>query len=107
MNKYNSNLDYLLAPKTIAIVGASTKPNSYGLALLEMLTKGNFNGTIFPINPKYKKYKNFPFFNSVFDLPIKPDNTVVAVSSANAESVVLDAIKAGTKSLTILADTSN
>ena len=94
MNKYNSNLDYLLAPKTIAIVGASTKPNSYGLALLEMLTKGNFNGTIFPINPKYKKYKNFTFFNSVFDLPIKPDNTVVAVSSANAESVVLDAIKA-------------
>ena len=46
MNKCNSNLDYLLAPKTIAIVGASTKPNSYGLALLEMLTKGNFNGTI-------------------------------------------------------------
>ena len=46
MNKYNSNLDYLLAPKTIAILGASKKPNSFGLALLEMLTKGNFKGTI-------------------------------------------------------------
>ena len=58
MNKCKYNLDYLLSPKTIAIVGASTKPNSYGLALLEMLTKGNFKGTIFPINPKYRKYKN-------------------------------------------------
>ena len=63
--------------------------------------------TIYPINPKYKKYKNFAFFNSIFDVPTKPDNTVVAVSSANVENVVLDAIKAGTKSLTILADTSN
>ena len=61
MNKYNPNLNHLLAPKTIAIVGASTKPNSYGLALLEMLTKGKFNGDIFPINPKYKKYKHLPF----------------------------------------------
>ena len=107
MNKYNPNLNHLLAPKTIAIVGASTKPNSYGLALLEMLTKGKFNGDIFPINPKYKKYKHLPFFNSISDLPIKPDNTVIAVASANVESVVLDSIKAGTKSLTILADTSN
>ena len=61
MNKCNSNLDYLLAPKTIAIVGASTKPNSFGLALLEMLTKGNFKGTIFQINPKYRKYKKQPY----------------------------------------------
>ena len=107
MNKSNLNLDHLLAPKTIAIVGASTKPNSFGLAILEMLTNGKFSGNIYPINPKYKKYKNFAFFNSIFDVPTKPDNTVVAVSSANVENVVLDAIKAGTKSLTILADTSN
>ena len=101
MNKSNLNLDHLLAPKTIAIVGASTKPNSFGLAILEMLTNGKFSGNIYPINPKYKKYKNFAFFNSIFDVPTKPDNTVVAVSSANVENVVLDAIKAGTKSLTI------
>ena len=55
MNKSNHNLDHLLSPKTIAIVGASTKPNSFGLAILEMLTNGKFSGNIYPINPKYKK----------------------------------------------------
>ena len=42
----NRNLDPLLAPKSIAIVGASTKLNSYGLALLNMLTDGKFKGAI-------------------------------------------------------------
>ena len=52
MNKCNSNLDYLLAPKTIAIVGASTKPNSFGLAILEMLTNGKFSGNYLPNKSK-------------------------------------------------------
>ena len=102
----NRNLDPLLAPKSIAIVGASTKLNSYGLALLNMLINGKFRGAIYPVNPKYKSYKNIKFYSSILEIPAKPDNTVIAVSSNRVESAVNEAIKAGSKSLTILADTS-
>ena len=102
----NRNLDPLLAPKSIAIIGASTKLNSYGLALLNMLTNGKFKGAIYPVNPKYKSYKNIKFYSSILEIPAKPDNTVIAVSSNRVESAVNEAIKAGSKSLTILADTS-
>ena len=102
----NRNLDPLLAPKSIAIVGASTKLNSYGLALLNMLINGKFRGVIYPVNPKYKSYKNIKFYSSILEIPAKPDNTVIAVSSNRVESAVNEAIKAGSKSLTILADTS-
>ena len=102
----NRNLDPLLAPKSIAIVGASTKLNSYGLALLNMLINGKFRGAIYPVNPKYKSYKNIKFYSSILDIPAKPDNTVIAVSSTRVESAVYEAIKVGSKSLTILADTS-
>ena len=102
----NRNLDPLLAPKSIAIIGASTKLNSYGLALLNMLTNGKFKGAIYPVNPKYKSYKNIKFYSSILEIPAKPDNTVIAVSSTRVESAVYEAIKVGSKSLTILADTS-
>ena len=102
----NRNLDPLLAPKSIAIIGASTKLNSYGLALLNMLINGKFRGVIYPVNPKYKSYKNIKFYSSILEIPAKPDNTVIAVSSNRVESAVNEAIKAGSKSLTILADTS-
>ena len=102
----NRNLDPLLAPKSIAIVGASTKLNSYGLALLNMLINGKFRGVIYPVNPKYKSYKNIKFYSSILEIPAKPDNTVIAVSSTRVESAVYEAIKVGSKSLTILADTS-
>ena len=99
-------LDPLLAPKSIAIIGASTKPNSYGLALLNMLTDGRFEGAIYPINPKYKNYKRIKFYNSILEVPSKPDNTVISVASARVENAMYEAIKAGSKSITILADTS-
>ena len=103
--KYKS-LDPLLAPASIAILGASTKPGSYGLALLNMLTDGKFKGKIYPINPKYKNYKKLKFYKSVLELPSKPDNTVIAVASARVENALYEAIRAGSKSITILADTS-
>ena len=103
--KYKS-LDPLLAPASIAILGASTKPGSYGLALLNMLTDGKFKGKIYPINPKYKNYKKLKFYKSVLELPSEPDNTVIAVASARVENALYEAIRAGSKSITILADTS-
>ena len=106
MKTQNKSLDPLLAPASIAILGASTKPGSYGLALLNMLTDGKFKGKIYPINPKYKNYKKLKFYKSVLELPSEPDNTVIAVASARVENALYEAIRAGSKSITILADTS-
>ena len=106
MKKKNINLDPLLSPRSIAILGGSIKENSYGLALLKMLIEGGYKGKIYPINPKYKSYKNIPFYASISDAPSMPDNTVIAVSASRVESAVFEAINAGTKSLTVLADIS-
>ena len=106
MKKKNINLDPLLSPRSIAIVGGSIKENSYGLALLKMLIEGGFKGQIYPINPKYKSYKKIPFYDSISNIPSKPDNSVIAVSASRVESAVIEAISAGSKSLTVVADIS-
>ena len=48
-------LDPLLRPKSIAIVGASDREHSLGHETLKNLTRGEFPGAIYPVNPKYEE----------------------------------------------------
>ena len=60
----SKGLDALLNPSSVALIGASMKPNSYGLALLNMLTQGGFKGKIFPINQNYvSNQKKLSFYS--------------------------------------------
>jgi acyl-CoA synthetase (NDP forming) len=82
------NLDGLLKPKTIAILGASERP-SIGRALIESLPRLGFQGGIFPINPKYPAVLGQRCYPSLRDLPQLPDVVAFCVSTER----VLDGIK--------------
>ena len=100
------NLDPLLAPQSIALIGASLKQGSYGHALLSMLKNGGYEGDVYPINPKYLGHDpDQPFYAGMADLPQAPDHTVIAVGTGPLEQAVADAIEGGTKALTVFADT--
>jgi acetyltransferase len=45
------NLDRLLAPKSIALVGASARPGSLGTVVLERLNAAGFPGELYLVNP--------------------------------------------------------
>ena len=46
------NLDKIMKPKSIAVVGASTKEHTIGSDIMKRLQEYNFNGKIYPVNPK-------------------------------------------------------
>ncbi len=47
-------LDRLFSPKSVAIIGASTKELSIGNVITKNLLRYDFKGAIYPINPKSK-----------------------------------------------------
>jgi len=47
-----SNLDKIMKPKSIAVVGASTKEHTIGSDIMKRLQEYKFKGNIYPINPK-------------------------------------------------------
>jgi uncharacterized protein (DUF2342 family) len=49
------NLDHLLKPQSVALIGASDKPGSLGSLVLKNLLDGGFEGPIWPVNPKYEQ----------------------------------------------------
>ena len=61
------DLDFLLRPKSVVVVGASEKKDSMGFWLMKNLQRGGFKGKIFPVNPGYDLLngtKCFSFRNS-------------------------------------------
>lgn len=48
------NLDLIFKPKSVAIIGASTKEKNVGNEIVKNLA-GTFAGEIFPVNPKAEK----------------------------------------------------
>ena len=47
-------LEALLRPKSIAVIGASMKPNRAGYLMMRNLLAGGFNGPVLPVTPAWK-----------------------------------------------------
>jgi len=62
------DLDALLKPRSVAVLGASERP-SVGRTILENLERMGFRGEIYPINPKYETLLGRRCYRSVEELP--------------------------------------
>ena len=81
-------LDKFFKPKSIAIVGASSKENSIGRILLENLKQSGFPGEIYPINPNYAEILGVPSFPSVTSLQTSIDLAIIAVSIQGVQKIM-------------------
>ena len=83
------NLQPLLAPRSIAIVGASAS-NPYASRLLENLGHGGYTGRLYLINPRQASIGDLPCHPSIEALPETPDLAILVVPQ-RAVLEVLDA----------------
>ena len=82
------DLTRLLAPRSVAVVGASARPDSYGGQTLRNLDAIGFAGEVWPVNPKHDRLAGRDCFPSLADLPGVPDAVVIAVPAAGVPEVV-------------------
>lgn len=68
----------LLHPRSVAIIGA-TERAGYGARFFTNLTRGGFQGQIYPVNPNRPTVFGLPCYPSPRDLPAAPDVAVVIV----------------------------
>ena len=91
----------LLAPESIAYVGASARAGSAGNGVLKMVALGEYQGRVYPVNPGYEKIENLACFPSLRDLPEVPELVVLALADQRLEQALVDAIEVGVKSAVI------
>ncbi|MDG2482666.1 MAG: acetate--CoA ligase family protein [Alphaproteobacteria bacterium] len=91
----------LLAPKSIALVGASEREGSVGRMMVEVLQAGGFGGAVHAINPKYETVLGLPCVAGLGDLSQAPDLAVLSVAAHRMEQTMADAIASGARSAVV------
>jgi len=74
------NLDPLLRPRSIAVLGASERPST-GRSILAGLDGLGFDGGIYPVNPRYEEILGRRCYPSLRDLPEAPDLVAFCVAA--------------------------
>ena len=93
----------LLAPRSIALVGASPKQSTPGNDMIVMLSRGGYVGEVFLINPAYPEIDGKKCYASFADLPQSVDLAILAVGNARLEATLKEAVKAGARAAVIFA----
>ena len=91
----------MLAPKSIAVIGASEKPGSVGRALLENLLP--FHGDVFPVNRNHSTVLGLKTFPTITDLPRDVDLAVIATPAATVPQIVGECSAAGVKGAVVIS----
>lgn len=91
----------LLDARSVAIVGASTRPGSFGNALVRQVLDGGFAGSVHPVNPRYREVEGLGCAPSVADLPHPPELALVAVGPDRVEAQLRAAADAGTRAAVV------
>lgn len=82
------NLDRLLAPKSVALIGASPKPGSVGNIVARNMLSGGFKGPIHFINPRHQSIEGLRCYHSIEALPEAPDLAIIATPPASVPGLV-------------------
>jgi acetyltransferase len=88
-------LDSLFSPRSIAVIGASTRDRSVGRAILRNLREGGFAGDIHVINTRYPDIDGIRTVPRLEDLPAPPDLAVIAAPAPALPEIVGSAAQQG------------
>ncbi len=80
----------LLAPRSIAVIGASHQPTTLGPIVLDNLLRGDFAGPVYPVTPDTVSVQGVRAYASVTDIPDPVDLAVVTVPASTVAEVVQD-----------------
>lgn len=91
----------LLAPRSIALVGASEREGSVGRLMVEVLQAGGFSGSVHAVNPRYGSVLGLACVPSLADLPAPPDLAVLSVAAHRMEETMAAAVDAGARAAVV------
>jgi acyl-CoA synthetase (NDP forming) len=100
---FTPDLDAVLAPGSVAIVGASDDLVKWGGSALKNILAGGFEGAIYPIHPKGGEFFGLPVYASLADTPEPPDMALLAVGAGRVPDMVTECGDRGVRSAVAIA----
>ena len=96
-------LSAALAPRSIAIIGASENPNKIGGRPIAYMQRLGYPGTLYPINPSRTELQGLPCYASLAALPEVPEMALVIVAGEQTLAAVEDCAARGVRCAVVIA----
>ncbi|WP_194721481.1 bifunctional acetate--CoA ligase family protein/GNAT family N-acetyltransferase [Noviherbaspirillum malthae] len=96
------NLNFLFQPKSVAVIGASSKPHSVGATVLQNVVHAGFAGPIYPVNPKYEHLGALPCYRDLAALPAAPDLAILCTPPPTLPGLIGQLGAIGTRAAIVL-----
>jgi len=97
-----TNLDKIMKPKSVAVIGASTKEHTIGSDIMKRLQEYKFNGNIYPVNPKGGVIEGLQAYTSILEVPGEVDLAIIVVNSKFVLDTIDQCNEKGIKGLVII-----
>ena len=95
-------LSKIMKPKSIAVIGASTKEHTIGSDIMKRLQEYKFNGKIYPVNPKGGIIEGLQAYTNVNEIPDEVDLAIIVVNAKFVLSTIDQCHEKGIKGLCII-----
>ena len=97
----HAELRRLLHPRSIAVIGASTRAGSFGLRTIRNLE--GFDGAIYPVNARYEAVEQHRCYPDLAALPEAPDCAVIALNRDAVEEAIAQCVARGVGGIVLYA----
>jgi acetyltransferase len=96
-----SDLTRLLAPRSVALVGATDHPSNFGGRVFRAMLNFGYKGKVYPVNPRLKEIYGLACYPSVKDLPEAPDHVGIIVATERVFDILNDCAALGVPFATV------
>ena len=93
----------MLAPRSVAVIGATETEGSVGRTLMENLKAGNFGGTLIPVNPRRRRVFGITAFPRISAAQHAVDLAVIATPAPTVPALIGECVEAGVKGAIIIS----
>ncbi len=102
INKIKYDIKSILEPKSIGIIGVSSNKEHISYSFLENLINSNYEGVIYPVNPKLEAIKGLRVYKDISDIPLV-DLAVVILKPTIALEIIEKGATKGIKNFIVLS----
>lgn len=97
-----ASMKSIFEPRSIAVVGASTRRGQLGAEVFHNLIAGGFKGRLYPVNPAAETVEYVPCYPRVSDIPGPVDLAIVVVPAERVTDVVADCVQKGVRAIVMI-----
>lgn len=98
-----SDLDAILRPRSVAVIGASRRPDTIGHEILANILRYGFTGAVFPVNPNASAVHSIKCYPSVDVIPDPVDLAIIVVPKDHVADVAEACGRKGVRGLVVIS----